>query len=240
MVEGEVEVSIRTPRIERAVWRKGDVLCLLPSMARRNQIISGKTIHHCGLALSLGAMQVFDPFSFYDMPIVISGANAERLAMVLKEFLATKDVVNPIERAVIRKGLCFRLLSELFASAVPKPDMERRFLLMGRLNPAVLSLLEKFSSRPDIHLLAKRCSLSQSRFHALFKQTFGCPPHEFVKRKRLEVAAGLLSCSDLQIGEVGQKAGWPDPFNFSRVFKSFFGVSPRRYRANIKAGKQVI
>ena len=63
---------------------------------------------------------------------------------------------------------------------------------------------------------------------------------EYVKRHRLREALLLLQESDLNISEIGDKVGWPDPFYFSKIFKSEIGVPPSVYRfqyRNMEYGK---
>ena len=44
----------------------------------------------------------------------------------------------------------------------------------------------------------------------------------------------LLEKSDLNISEIAYSIGIDDPLNFSRFFKHIVGVSPRKYRENLK------
>jgi AraC-like DNA-binding protein len=44
------------------------------------------------------------------------------------------------------------------------------------------------------------------------------------------LAARLLRESDLTVAEIGEQVGWPDPFHFSKMFKSTYAQSPTAYR----------
>ena len=48
---------------------------------------------------------------------------------------------------------------------------------------------------------------------------------------RMNKAAELLKDDRLTVAEVGYKVGVGDPYYFSKLFKSFFGISPAKYRA---------
>jgi AraC-like DNA-binding protein len=52
----------------------------------------------------------------------------------------------------------------------------------------------------------------------------------YLRRRRLELAAGLLLRTRRSVAEVGDLVGWPDANYFTRRFRSQFGVSPTDYR----------
>jgi len=59
--------------------------------------------------------------------------------------------------------------------------------------------------------------------HAIRSQYYGdC----LLDRLRLQLAAGLLRRTDLNVAEVGTQTGWSDPFHFSKVFKGAYAQSP--------------
>ena len=49
---------------------------------------------------------------------------------------------------------------------------------------------------------------------------------------RIEKAKALMRDTKLQISEIGYKAGYTDPKYFSKVFRDFEGMTPRKYRKN--------
>ena len=51
---------------------------------------------------------------------------------------------------------------------------------------------------------------------------------------RMQRAAQLLDATDETVAAIAAAVGYPNPFHFSRSFKSYMGASPRRYRDSIK------
>lgn len=238
MLRGATRTSIRGPRPQTVCWQEGQVICLLPDMARFHCIISGETVHYRGVAVSFETLHGLDLLSFFELPVLYAGPDAQVLGHTLQTIIAAGGIECPFRKAVVRKALCLTLLRQLLEPAAVNADAVRRWRGIGRVAAAVEHLLASYAEEPDIAHLARLCSLSKSRFHAVFRETVGCAPGEFAKRRRLDEAATLLATSDLRIAEVGRQLGWHDPFHFSRIFKGFFGVSPRRYRENLAAGIQ--
>ena len=78
--------------------------------------------------------------------------------------------------------------------------------------------------------LAASFYISYQRLAALFAAEKGVSMGEYVKRLRLEEAAGLLCGTLISIGEIAAKVGYQDALYFSKQFSRHFGMSPREYR----------
>ena len=62
------------------------------------------------------------------------------------------------------------------------------------------------------------------------KSITGTTPNDYIRTLRMNKAAELLKDDRLTVAEVGYQVGIGDPYYFSKSFKSFFGVSPTKYR----------
>jgi AraC-like DNA-binding protein len=67
----------------------------------------------------------------------------------------------------------------------------------------------------------------------LFKKETGLSPLKYLTKIRLENAKRLLNLrpndqNRLKIKEISEMCGFPDPLYFSRIFKKYYGHSPRR------------
>lgn len=79
--------------------------------------------------------------------------------------------------------------------------------------------------------LAAMSGLSQSQFHAVFKREMGCTCIRYLTRLRLGHAAALIRQSEHSITRIAGDCGFPCLSHFYHVFKTRFGVSPRKLRA---------
>lgn len=63
-----------------------------------------------------------------------------------------------------------------------------------------------------------------------FRQKFGITIGEFVRRLRIEHACAELRKGELALAAIALQAGFVDQSHFSKVFKSYVGVTPHKYR----------
>ncbi len=104
-----------------------------------------------------------------------------------------------------------------------------------RLAPA-LAHLDRHAldpSPPSLQDLADSLHLSAEHFHRLFRAALGITPLRHLLRIRMRRAQQMLADPGRSIGEIATACGYADAFYFSRVFRKYFGRSPRLYRAAI-------
>ncbi len=78
--------------------------------------------------------------------------------------------------------------------------------------------------------LADRVNLSVSHFIRAFKATFGCSPHVYLIRRRIERAQGLMLTTDAPLGQIALDCGLADQAHLSRLFKQMVGDTPAAWR----------
>lgn len=88
--------------------------------------------------------------------------------------------------------------------------------------------------------LAKQVYLHPNYFIMFFKGLMGISPIQYVNNRRMEEAKNLLLDPDSNVSEVANRVGM-QIYYFSRVFKSYTGLTPSRYRKqgsiNVPAGE---
>lgn len=78
--------------------------------------------------------------------------------------------------------------------------------------------------------LAFLTNKSLSSFKRFFKHTFQETPARYIKKKRLERAARLLTITDDLVSNIAYRCGYQDPSTFTNSFHEFSGQSPTQYR----------
>jgi len=78
--------------------------------------------------------------------------------------------------------------------------------------------------------LAQMNNLSASSFKREFRKLYNDSPASYIKSKRLERAAQLLSVSDERITDIAFDCGFNDLANFTKSFHDRYGVAPSNYR----------
>jgi AraC-like DNA-binding protein/ligand-binding sensor protein len=103
------------------------------------------------------------------------------------------------------------------------------------LRKAEKFIRENFMGRPTLPEAAAAAGLSPAYFSSVFKDELGESFSEYLNRLRVELAAELLTSSDMSLAEVAGSCGYDDQSWFTKVFKLYTGMTPGRYR---KAGGQ--
>ena len=109
----------------------------------------------------------------------------------------------------------------------------------GGLSPCrlrrVLSYIEE-NLAEDVRLdaLARVAGLSQHRFAHNFKRAVGMPPHQFVIRRRIELAKPMLRDTEQTVASVTYALGFGSPSRFTYLFRRETGITPTRYRASFR------
>jgi AraC-like DNA-binding protein len=78
--------------------------------------------------------------------------------------------------------------------------------------------------------LAALVRLNPSHFGRAFRNSFGEPPHEYVMRRRVERAQGLMLSTDAPLSAIALDCGLADQAHLSRLFRRIVGETPRAWR----------
>ncbi len=81
--------------------------------------------------------------------------------------------------------------------------------------------------------VADEIGMSRSYFSINFKKLTGKTFHEYVKRERMSVAAGLLAKTDKKIIDIAKESGFDDINYFNRVFHEVMKSSPTDFRKKL-------
>lgn len=81
--------------------------------------------------------------------------------------------------------------------------------------------------------LALKTNLSISSFKREFKKLYDHAPAGYIKNKRLEKAAELLTVSDKRITEIAFDCGFNDLSTFSKSFYDKYKTTPTNFRARV-------
>ncbi len=103
-------------------------------------------------------------------------------------------------------------------------------LSLRRLQPAIDTIHGNPEKDFILIELARLCNASVFHFARSFSARTGSAPFRLQRTLRLQKAQQLLLKTELSIGEVAIAVGFENQTHFSRVFRSYFGCSPREYR----------
>ncbi len=100
-----------------------------------------------------------------------------------------------------------------------------------RILKVLVYIEENLDEELTLEKLAQVACYSPFHFHRIFQAVAGETVHQYVKRLRLEKAAGKLRYTDQPVTDIALDANYETPSAFTKAFKQCTGSSPIRYRA---------
>lgn len=125
-------------------------------------------------------------------------------------------------------NLLFLALIERIAQ-LDEGDQDTRCLAELTYERCRACLNAHFKTLRGIGDLAAKCNVSAAYLSRLFKRYANSTPSQLLARCKMNHAAELLLNENRMVKEVATLVGYDDPYYFSRSFKQFFGVSPKRF-----------
>ena len=222
-------------------------------------VISGKGVFYCGQQkFSLQKGQIFVIFPGTIVKYVADEKNPWHYAWVnfagdeVRELLSRLKITEARPYLTLKDGtgalellrdmphergadLCenlrftarlYEFMSLLTESGESDTRAEKRYLTM-----ATRYIKAHYFEDLTVDGLSSHIGISRKYLYAIFKKRLGTSPKDYIVNYRIERAQEFLLDQDLSIGQVGYSVGYPDPLNFSRMFKLKTGMSPSEYRS---------
>ncbi len=126
------------------------------------------------------------------------------------------------------------LMCEMFRSycrLVRKHSMKNYSPIVQK---TVLLIDSDLSSDHHLSTLAEAQSISAGYLSSVFKRETGKTVSEYIREKRVNHAAHLLSTTHLQVQTVALHCGIEDVQYFTKIFKRQTGKTPKEYRESLK------
>ena len=157
-------------------------------------------------------------FEFYGGTMTKIGARLNR------EFHKTDSAAK-----LAIEGLALELLAE--ATRQPSKGIRATPPWLKRVREMIV---EHFSETLKLAQIADEVGVHPVYLATAFRQKFGVTVGEFVRQLRIEHACAELNKGDLPLAAIALQAGFADQSHFSKVFKSYVGMTPREYRRVIR------
>lgn len=103
---------------------------------------------------------------------------------------------------------------------------------------AIQYIEDNLTEETDIAKIAARAHVSPFYFQKIFGVLCGFTVGEYIRNRRLALAAEELSTSDIKVIDAAVKYGYDSPDSFARAFTKFHGITPsaaKEYGAKIRS-----
>lgn len=144
---------------------------------------------------------------YFENPALV---NEDILVLKLKEIILLLSQTQNVKAIQV-------ILSQLFS---PATYTFRQIIEAHLFSPITIEELAKYNN------------LSVSSFKREFAKLYNDTPANYIKTKKLEKAAELLSVSHERISDIAFECGFNDLANFTRSFTEKYTISPTKFRLN--------
>lgn len=192
----------------------------------------------------MGAVQLLkENFNTCHIPIILLTANSAENKKMEGIRIGADDYINKpfnfsylklkIDALITQRNKIIQTLSknpELSLGILTNSEEDRQFI------EKVTKLVEKSIGEPyfNVDFIASELGLSRNIFYKKMKEITSETPHEFITTIQMKKAALLLKNTNYTIADVSVICGFNDTNYFSKIFKKYFGESPKSYQVGNK------
>jgi len=152
------------------------------------------------------------------------------IANRMHELLAELDNPGLMSRLFV-ESLCCEIAVRTARSQAAAPPRTAR----GGLTPKRLRMVKDYIEAnlvDEITLsdLAAVAGVSYAHFCRAFHTSVGMASHQYIVRRRIDMAKELLANSNLPIAEIAPSVGFGDQSHLTKHFRRIVGTTPRQFR----------
>lgn len=139
---------------------------------------------------------------------------------------------DPISQSSFIKIKLLELLNLLGSGISPEIKYKCRYYeknTVFKVKHVKEHLMKDLSRHITIEVLAKDHNIRKTMLKTCFKDIYGLPPYEYLKKARMHHAAELIKQRKYSISEIGGFVGYQNASKFSGAFKAVMGMTPRQY-----------
>ena len=246
VVQGRKEVTLGEHVFRYSPGRYGVVTYDLPAMGRVVEATPDKPylcvyLDFDPVVLGNLASRVPLPLEASTPPVgkMVSDAGATLLDAVLRLLRLLDDpAALPVLGPLAEQEILYRLLAGPDGARMRYiTSSQGRVALVGR---AIAWIGKNFRERLSIERLAAEVGMSPSSLHEHFRAVTAMTPLQFQKQLRLQDARSLMLVQDMDVATAAFRVGYESPTQFSREYRRYFGESPARDIARLRASAGLV
>lgn len=143
------------------------------------------------------------------------------------------NILNEMKNELLHKNSFYEIKLDILTAEL--------LLEFGRIienpNPSISKLTyvykfidENYNQKIDLQVLAELSGYSYHRFRHIFKEQKGLSPINYIIKKRVDNAVGLLTSTSLSISRIASECGFSSTSQFCSQFRAVIRHSPVEYR----------
>ncbi len=170
-----------------------------------------------------------------DCPVVSCGQLSEQVSETMRLlYLLSADEENLGGVCTCLAESMLNLTEALLRSRIHQEEQVRQEM------PSVLAhrvrsyLDEHHCEAITLRMAADKLHVSEYYLAHVFKQEFGVPPMQYVMKRRIGEAQGMLMNTTIPIAEIADTLGFSSICHFNAMFKKYTGTPPGRFRQSFR------
>ena len=172
------------------------------------------------LTARVTVMQIQEGFETGADDYITKPFNAGLLVTRIKNLITSRDKLRKL----------FGQQSSYIFPELPTSPIDSRF--MDSLYKYIIDHLS--DSEMNMDDFCKEIGMSRSNFYRKIRTLSDLNPNELIRNTRLGYAAKYLRETDMSISEIAYHVGFSSPSYFTKMFRSFFNISPSEMREQSK------
>ncbi len=145
---------------------------------------------------------------------------------------------NNAQKEWDRKDFCYKIKTKMILMDILKnlyfDSLDKNKFLYGyNTIKESIKYMEKnyLHGNIEVQELADMSEISRNHFIRIFKNIYNTTPTKYMNKLRIEKSLEFLEHSNMSIYEIAREVGFSNQYYFSKMFKSFVGISPLQYRS---------
>ena len=143
-----------------------------------------------------------------------------------RNFKLLRKAVNQEELTEIM----YRILDEQAGQVISFQGIQHG----SALKKAEIFILKNYTRKLSLDEIARASGFSAPYFSTIFKEEMGENLSSYLNRLRVEKASQMLKGTNHSVSKIARATGFEDQSWFSKIFKSYAGISPGKYRSRNK------
>jgi AraC family L-rhamnose operon regulatory protein RhaS len=217
------------------------LLCILPSVIN-NRLTLEKINSNEGLTTSdMQDRQFLLPFILPDKTYIYFKANymdtgrrVKEILLTLKELLLVQNDSWPCLTRSYLIELLF--LVERTHSFYKEDKKQMNNTVRFSSDDVLLYIHNNYRDKININNLVKLYNTNRTTLSKEFKKATGFSIISYILKTRIEVAAGMLRDTHMNVAVIVERVGFNNITHFNKVFKEYMKCLPNEYRKKYNAG----
>lgn len=170
-----------------------------------------------------------------DCPVVSCGQLAEQVSETMRLlYLLSADAENLNGVCTCLAETMLNLTEALLRSRIHQEEQTAREMPSVLAHRVRCYLDEHHCETITLRMAAERLHVSEYYLAHVFKQEFGVPPMQYVMKRRIGEAQGMLMNTMIPIAEIADTLGFSSICHFNAMFKKYTGTPPGKFRQSFR------